>query len=98
MKLRMFLDDPGTTKLWPSTVDKQNNVLIPTSRSSFGGTCSGNFLGKRSELKTQGNYQVQQKRDTFSGSDPQHSLTQSGLAVARKRRVHAQVGDGNYAF
>lgn len=97
VKLRMLLDDPVPTKMWPSPIDKHSNVLISSSRSSHGGICSGNIQGKRSDLMTQGNYQRQPKKDAFSGSEPHHSPSQSGLAVARKRRVHAQVSVSNYA-
>lgn len=93
VRLRMLLDDPIATKLWPSPADKHSNILVSSSRSSHGGTCSGNFQSKRSDLKTQGNYQGQQMKDAFSGSDQQHSLTQSGLAVARRRRIHAQFNE-----
>lgn len=94
----MLLDDPIPAKLWPSPADKHSNIVIPSSRSSHGGTFSGNFQHKRSDFKTHGNYQGQQKKDGFSGSDQQHSLTQSGLAVARKRRIHAQVSGGIVHF
>ncbi|KAJ6814382.1 E3 ubiquitin-protein ligase COP1-like [Iris pallida] len=91
VKLRMLLDDPMAAKLWPSTTDNHNNVLASSTRSS--GTCSGNFQGKRVDMKLQGNFQGHQKKDALSGLEPQHSLTQSGLAVARKRRVHAQFNE-----
>ncbi|KAJ0986500.1 hypothetical protein J5N97_004856 [Dioscorea zingiberensis] len=44
-------------------------------------------------MKTHGSYQGNQRKDAFNGSDPQHTLTQSGLAIARKRRVHAQFNE-----
>ncbi|KAJ0986537.1 hypothetical protein J5N97_004893 [Dioscorea zingiberensis] len=93
VKLRMFLDDPVSTKLWPSVIDKQNNIPVSGARSSHGGTCSGNFQSKKVDMKTHGSYQGNQRKDAFNGSDPQHTLTQSGLAIARKRRVHAQFNE-----
>ncbi|KAJ0986501.1 hypothetical protein J5N97_004857 [Dioscorea zingiberensis] len=32
VKLRMFLDDPVSTKLWPSVIDKQNNIPVSGAR------------------------------------------------------------------
>ncbi|KAJ6850407.1 E3 ubiquitin-protein ligase COP1-like [Iris pallida] len=91
VKLRMLLDDPMAAKLWPSTADNHNIVLASGARSS--GTCSGNFQGKRVDMNVEGNYQGHQKKDALSGLEPQHSLTQSGLAVARKKRVNAQFNE-----
>lgn len=91
VKLRMLLDDPVTSKLWPSSVDRHNNVLVSSARSPHGAACSGLFLGKKVDMKVPGSYSSQPKKDVFNGSDTQLSLTQSGLIVARKRRIHAQV-------
>ncbi|KAM0938988.1 putative transcription factor WD40-like family [Dioscorea sansibarensis] len=92
VKLRMLLDDPMPAKLWPA-IDKHNNILVSGARNAHGGTCSGNFQSKKADMKAHGSYQGQQRKDAFSGSDPQHTLTQSGLAIARKRRVHAQFNE-----
>lgn len=91
MKLRLLSDDPVATKLWPSAVDKHNSILVSSARSSVIGTCTGNFQGKKVDMKAQVSHQVPRK-EAFGGSDPQHSLTQSGMAIARKKRVHTQVG------
>lgn len=93
MKLRVHLDDPMTTKVWPSPIDKHNNGLISSARSVHGGTYSGSFQNKKADVKSQGSSQGHQRKDAFNGSEPPNVLTQSGLAVARKRRVHAQVSN-----
>lgn len=92
MKLLM-LDDPMATKVWPSPIDKHNSGLISSARSAHGGTYSGNFQNKKVDVKSQGSSPGHQRKDAFSGSEPQNVLTQSGLAVARKRRVHTQVSN-----
>ncbi|XP_008805600.1 E3 ubiquitin-protein ligase COP1 isoform X2 [Phoenix dactylifera] len=93
VKLRMLLDDPVATKLWPSAVDKHNNIRVSSARSSVIGMCTGNFQGKKVDMKAQVSHQVNQRKEAFGGSDPQHSLTQSGLAIARKKRVHTQFNE-----
>ncbi|XP_058110766.1 E3 ubiquitin-protein ligase COP1 [Magnolia sinica] len=93
VKLRMLLDDPMATKVWPSSIDKHNSGVISSARSAQGGACSGNFQNKKVDVKAQGSSQGHQRKDAFSGSDPQNVLTQSGLAVARKKRVHSQFND-----
>ncbi|KAL0915301.1 hypothetical protein M5K25_015708 [Dendrobium thyrsiflorum] len=94
VKLRMLPDDPVASKLWPSTVDRHNNVLVSSARSPHGVACSGLFQGKKVDMKIQGNYPSQPRKDAFiSGSDTQLSLNQSGLIVAKKRRIHAQFNE-----
>ncbi|XP_073100471.1 E3 ubiquitin-protein ligase COP1 isoform X2 [Elaeis guineensis] len=93
VKLRMLSDDPVATKLWPSTVDKRNSILVSSARSSVIGMCTGNFQGKKVDMKAQISHQVNQRKEAFNGPDPQHSLTQSGLAIARKKRVHTQFNE-----
>lgn len=90
VKLRLLLDDPIATKLWPSTADKHNGILVSSARSSVIGMGTGNFQGKKVDMKAQITHQGNQRKEASTGSDPQHSLTQSGLAIARKRRVHLQ--------
>lgn len=91
MKLRMLSDDPVATKIWPSTVDKHNSIFVSGARNSVIGMCTGHFQGKKVDMKAQVSHQVNQRKEAFSFSDPQHSLSQSGLAIARKKRVHTQV-------
>eukprot|EP00262_Sarcandra_glabra_P011055 TRINITY_DN26753_c0_g1_i1.p1 TRINITY_DN26753_c0_g1~~TRINITY_DN26753_c0_g1_i1.p1 ORF type:complete len:682 (-),score=87.53 TRINITY_DN26753_c0_g1_i1:165-2210(-) len=95
VKLHMLMDDPMAANIRPSSIDKHNSGLISSARSALGGTCSSNFQNKKVDMKAQGSSQGHQRKDAFSGSDPQNVLTQSGsgLAVARKRRIHAQFND-----
>ncbi|KAG1327072.1 E3 ubiquitin-protein ligase COP1 [Cocos nucifera] len=93
VKLRMLSDDAVATKLWPSTVDKHNSILVSSARSSVIGMCTGNFQGKKVDMKAQVSHQVNQRKEAFNGSDSQHFLTQSGLAIARKKRVHIQFNE-----
>lgn len=91
VKLCMLQEDPVTSKLWPSTVDRHSNNLVSSARSPHGAAFSGVFQGKKVDMKAQGSYPSQPRKDAFNGSDTQHSLTQSGVIVARKRRIHTQV-------
>ncbi|KAF8410785.1 hypothetical protein HHK36_003322 [Tetracentron sinense] len=95
VKLRMLVDDPMATKACLSSIDKHSAGLISSARSAQGGMGSGNFQSKKADVKAQISSQGFQKKDVFSGSDSQHAVTQSGLAIARKRRVqlHAQFND-----
>ncbi|KAF6159172.1 hypothetical protein GIB67_032789 [Kingdonia uniflora] len=93
VKLRMPVDDPAAEKSRSSSIDKHSSGLMSNARSSHGRIGSGNFQNKkvdgtRPQLSSQGF----QRKDAFSGSD-QQSLIQTGLAVARKRRIHTQFND-----
>ncbi|XP_068668126.1 E3 ubiquitin-protein ligase COP1 isoform X1 [Aristolochia californica] len=90
VKLRMLADDPMAPKVRSSSLDKHNTGFIAGTRAVQGGTCSNSSQGKKIDTKVQGNSQGYQRKDGLSGSDPQNAISQSGLAVARKRRVHAQ--------
>ncbi|KAG0480033.1 hypothetical protein HPP92_010891 [Vanilla planifolia] len=91
-KLRTLLDDSVATKVWSST-DKHTNVLMPNTCSPQGGSLPGLFQNKTVDVKVQRNYPIQPRKDAFSGSNTQNSLPQSGLIIARKRRIHAQFNE-----
>ncbi|XP_042478427.1 E3 ubiquitin-protein ligase COP1-like [Macadamia integrifolia] len=93
VKLRMLHDDPVTTKVWPSSMDKHGSGLISSAHSAQGGMGLGNFQDKKADVRAPVSSQGFQRKDAFSGSDPQNVVAHSGLAVARKRRVHAQFND-----
>ncbi|PQQ13834.1 E3 ubiquitin-protein ligase COP1 [Prunus yedoensis var. nudiflora] len=81
VKLRMLGGDDsisGARKSWPSSIDNNTSSL-----SGRAGMSSWNLQSKK--LDGWG----LQKKDALSASDSQY-MTQSGLAVARKKRVHAQ--------
>lgn len=90
VKLRMLGDDPSSAKAWSSATDKQCSGFLSGGRSIQGRIASGNSQNKKADLKAQLSPQGIQRKDAFSGSESQN-ITQSGLAVARKRRVHSQV-------
>ncbi|KAJ8749217.1 hypothetical protein K2173_018691 [Erythroxylum novogranatense] len=91
MKLRMLGDDPNARKFWPMTMDKTIGGAISSSYSSRGVMSGGNFPTKRSDGKAQVSSQWLQRNNNLTGHDSQ--LNQSGLSVARKKRVHAQFSD-----
>ncbi|XP_021724566.1 E3 ubiquitin-protein ligase COP1-like isoform X1 [Chenopodium quinoa] len=90
VKLRMLGDD-STPKLWPSTADRSSGVVSSGSRSSLGGLATGSFQNKKMDARAQGSHGTQRK-DALSGLDSQY-ISQSGLAVMRKKRIHVQFND-----
>ncbi|KAL4562992.1 hypothetical protein LXL04_027023 [Taraxacum kok-saghyz] len=90
VKLRMLSDDPHNVRSsWPSLMDKRNS-----SNMSNGNSVQSQFWkGGRGDVKAPVTVtsQLGQKKDGFSGGDSHNS--QHGVAVARKRRVHAQFND-----
>ncbi|KAG5551680.1 hypothetical protein RHGRI_009933 [Rhododendron griersonianum] len=95
VKLRMLADDPTATKSWPSSIFKNNNNnsgLSSSSRNAQGGMGFGNFQLKKADGKAQLSTLAPQRKDTISGLGSEN-MSQSGLAVVRKKRVHAQFND-----
>lgn len=88
--LGTHLNDQILAKLSPSSMDKHNGAFFSSVRTVSGATYSGNFQ-KKAEIKGQASSQGYQRKDGFSGSDPQNVVSQSGFSVARKKRVHMQV-------
>ncbi|XP_059661141.1 E3 ubiquitin-protein ligase COP1 isoform X2 [Cornus florida] len=91
VKLRMQ-DDLTATKSRPSSIDKNSIGLISSSRNEQVGMSMGNFPYKKVDGKAQVSALACQRKDAFSALDSQH-MSQSGLAVVRKKRVHAQFND-----
>ncbi|KAI4305733.1 hypothetical protein L6164_029081 [Bauhinia variegata] len=90
VKLRM-LDDSGARKSWHSSMDKNSSDLISGPLNMRGGLSSG-ILPKKIDGKSQVSSHGGQRKDTIGGSDSQF-VNLSGLAVVRKRQVHAQFND-----
>ncbi|XP_043692045.1 E3 ubiquitin-protein ligase COP1-like [Telopea speciosissima] len=93
VQLRMLNDDTMATKAWSSSMDKHGSGFISSAHNAQGRMGSGNFQDKKADVKAPLSSQGLQRKDAFSGSDLQNVVTHSGLAVARKRRVHAQFND-----
>ena len=90
LKLRASGDDSIARKSWPSSIDQNNGGPISSSFNIRGGMSSGNHQIKKADGWGQINSSGTQKKDSVSGSDSQY-VNSSGLAVVRKKRVHAQV-------
>ncbi|KAL0319918.1 UNVERIFIED_CONTAM: E3 ubiquitin-protein ligase COP1 [Sesamum radiatum] len=93
VKLQMLSDDPVGMRSRSSSMDKNISGVVCNSCNIQGGVSSANFQYKKDE----GNVQVkphgtQSKDASLSGPTSQH-ISQSGLAVVRKKRVHAQFND-----
>lgn len=88
VKLRM-LDETGARKSWPSSMDKNSSGHMSSPLNVRGGLSSGS-LPKKIDGKSQVSSQGVHRKDAIAGSDSQY-INQSGLALVRKKRVHAQV-------
>lgn len=92
LKLRTVGDDLSARKPWPSLTDKCNSGPISNPLNLRGGMSSGSLQTKKKEGWGQVSSVGHQRKDAVSGSDSQY-INQSGLAVVRKKRVHAQFSD-----
>ncbi|OIT01716.1 PREDICTED: E3 ubiquitin-protein ligase COP1-like [Nicotiana attenuata] len=93
MKLRMLADDPIGKKPWSSSTDRNFGGLFSTSWNAPGGLPTGNLTYKMVEGKAQISSPGPHRKDTsISELNSQH-MSQSGLAVVRKKRVNAQFND-----
>lgn len=90
LKLRMLGDDSGARKSRPSSIDKGSGCPISRSFNIHGGMSTANFQTKKVDGRGQVSSAGLQRKDGVSASD-QQNVNQSGLAVVRKKRVHAQV-------
>jgi E3 ubiquitin-protein ligase RFWD2 len=76
----MISDDCLGTRSQSSSIDRTSSGLVSISRNVRGGIAKPQF----------GSLGSQKKNVSLSGLNSQH-MSQSGLAVVRKKRVHAQV-------
>ncbi|KAI3456497.1 hypothetical protein Pfo_013160 [Paulownia fortunei] len=92
-KLRMLVDDPSSKSAWPSLIDKHSGATVCRTAITPGQSrmSSGGLQNRKADARSSAGH-LMTRKDTYSGSDNQN-LTQSGLALARKRRVHAQFND-----
>lgn len=91
VKLQMLSDECLVTRSQSSSIDRTSSGLACSSRSVHGGLAAGNFQYKKGDSKPQfGSLGPQKKNASLSALNSQH-MSQSGLAVVRKKRVHAQV-------
>ncbi|XP_059276946.1 E3 ubiquitin-protein ligase COP1-like isoform X1 [Lycium ferocissimum] len=93
MKLRMLADDPIGKKPWSSSTDRNFGGLFSASRNAPGGLPTGNLTYKKLDGRAQISSPGPPRKDTsISEMNSQH-MSQSGLAVVRKKRVNAQFND-----
>lgn len=89
--MRMLTEDTSAKTAWHSLIDKRSSGIMSSPNvqgQSWMG--SGSLQNRRADAKALASTQMLQRKDDYSGSDSPHS-TQSGVSVARKRRIHAQV-------
>lgn len=90
----MLNEDPSAKTVWPSLLDKRSSGM-KSSVPSVQGQCwmgSGSSQSRRADAKALVSTQIVQRKDACSGSDSAHGA-QSGVSVAQKRRIHAQVSN-----
>ncbi|KAI3916769.1 hypothetical protein MKW98_026240 [Papaver atlanticum] len=92
VKMRMHMDDHAAAKARPLSIDKQSSGLISSGRTTQSGLGFGSLVNRKADPKPQESSQGYQKKEAMGGSDPP-SVSHSGLAMARKRRIHAQFND-----
>ncbi|KAK6120632.1 hypothetical protein DH2020_045627 [Rehmannia glutinosa] len=86
-------DDPVGMRSHTSSMDRNISGHVCNSCNAKDGITSVNFQYKKDEGKVQVKPLGTQSRDaSFSGPTSQH-ISQSGLAVIRKKRVHAQFNE-----
>ncbi|KAM6572561.1 E3 ubiquitin-protein ligase COP1 isoform X1 [Cannabis sativa] len=92
LKLRAVGDDSSARKSWPSLIEQNTSGPVSSSFNLRGVMSSGNHQIKKADGWGQINSSGLQRKDSVSGSDSQYANS-SGLAVVRKKRVHAQFKD-----
>ncbi|XP_075487255.1 E3 ubiquitin-protein ligase COP1-like [Primulina tabacum] len=91
--LQMISYEPVVTRSQASSVDRNTSGIVINSCDAKGVITSVNFKNKKEEKKAQVNPLGTESKDaSFNGPTSQH-ISQSGLAVLRKKRVHAQFND-----
>ncbi|KAF7086080.1 hypothetical protein CFC21_089425 [Triticum aestivum] len=93
MRLRMLLDEPAASKMWPSPMDKPSSPFVPNSRAPPSTSSPGGLSNRRFDLRAPASHQGHQRRDALASSDPPNPPLQSGNVIARKRRVQAQFNE-----
>ncbi|XP_017978848.1 PREDICTED: E3 ubiquitin-protein ligase COP1 [Theobroma cacao] len=91
VKLRMLVDNSFAAKTSPSLIDEHNNSIMSGAHNLRGWMGSASFQNNV-DVKAQTSSQGIRSKDAYGGSDLVYE-TNSGLAAARKRRVHAQFND-----
>ncbi|XP_051192560.1 E3 ubiquitin-protein ligase COP1 [Lolium perenne] len=93
MKLRMLLDEPAASKMWPSPMDRPSSPFLPNSRAPLNASSPGGLNNRKHDLRAQVSQQGYQRRDALVCPDPPNPPIQSGNVIARKRRVQAQFNE-----
>ncbi|CAI9090149.1 OLC1v1024854C1 [Oldenlandia corymbosa var. corymbosa] len=92
LKLQMLSDDRLGMRSQSSSIERTSSGLLSSSRSAQGVT-TGSFQQKKGDLKAQFGSLAQQRKDGSLSGQNTHSMSQSGLAVVRKKRVLSQFND-----
>lgn len=93
VKLKMLSGDPLRIRSRASSRQMDRNIpgLVSNSYNIRGGITCMNSQYKKNEGKAQVNIPRTQSKEVAPSEPTSQHLSQSGLAVMRKKRVHAQV-------
>ncbi|KAK8931183.1 hypothetical protein KSP39_PZI016917 [Platanthera zijinensis] len=62
----MLLDDPVASKMWPSAVNRHNNVPVSGACIPLEGDSSELVQGKKVDMKAHGSNSIHPRKDAFS--------------------------------
>ncbi|KAG8059305.1 hypothetical protein GUJ93_ZPchr0002g24846 [Zizania palustris] len=85
MKLRMLLDDPAASKMWPSPMDKPSGFFPPDSRVPLSSSTPGVLQNKKVDLK--GNVIARKRRVQAQFNELQEYYLQRRRTGAQSRRL-----------
>lgn len=92
--MKMLSNDPHSKSLWPSLMDKHRDTTT-VSRATTTAPDQvrlSSSVSKSQKVDLRSSASPLTPWKDASGASDNQNLSPSGLALARKRRVHAQVG------
>lgn len=88
----MAADDPTSKSLRPSLMDKHSDPTVYRAAIAQDHVRLSSSVAQNRKADSKPSASPLVPRKDASGASDNQNLSQSGLASARKRRVHAQVG------
>ncbi|XP_057795011.1 E3 ubiquitin-protein ligase COP1-like [Salvia miltiorrhiza] len=92
-KMRMLSDDPNSKSLWPLLMDKHRDATTVSRITAPDQVRLSSSVSKNQKVDLRSSTSPLTPWKDASGVSDNQNLSQSGLALARKRRVHAQFNE-----
>ncbi|XP_047950209.1 E3 ubiquitin-protein ligase COP1-like isoform X1 [Salvia hispanica] len=93
-KMRMLSNDPHSKSLWPSLMDKhRDTTTVSRATTAPDQVRLSSSVSKSQKVDLRSSASPLTPWKDASGASDNQNLTPSGLALARKRRVHAQFNE-----